>query len=54
MCGKSFMAGLGIGMAAGAALEAVMMPKKKGMKCGSGKMMRNIGDIIDNIAGMIG
>ena len=31
MCGKSFMTGLGIGMAAGAMLEAVMMPKKKGM-----------------------
>ncbi len=52
MCGKSFMTGLGIGMAAGAMLEAVMMPKKKG-KCGSGKMMRNIGDIIDSIAGMM-
>ena len=52
MCVKSFMAGLGVGMAAGAVLEAVMMPKKKG-KCASGKMMRSIGDIIDNIAGML-
>ncbi len=53
MCGKSFMAGLGVGMAAGAMLEAAMMPKKKSMKCTSGKMMRSIGDIIDNIAGML-
>ena len=52
MCGKSFMAGLGIGMAAGAVLEAVMMPKKKG-KCASGKMMHSIGDIVDSIAGMM-
>ena len=53
MCGKSFMTGLGIGMAAGAMLEAVMMPKKKGMKCASGKMMRSIGDVVDSIAAMM-
>ena len=27
---------------------------KKTLKCGSGKMMKTIGDIIDNISGMIG
>lgn len=53
MCGKSFMAGIGIGMAAGAMLEVMMMPKKRSMKCASGKMMHSIGDIIDNIAGMM-
>ena len=53
MCGKSFMTGLGIGMAAGAMLEAVMMPKKKGMKCASGKMMHSIGDVVDSIAAMM-
>ena len=53
MCGKSFMTGLGIGMAAGAMLEAVMMPEKKGMKCASGKMMHSIGDVVDSIAAMM-
>ena len=47
------MTGLGIGMAAGAMLEAVMMPKKKGMKCASGKMMHSIGDVVDSIAAMM-
>ena len=53
MCGKSFMTGLGIGMAAGAMLEAIMMPKNKGSKCTSGRMMHSIGDIIDNISDML-
>ncbi|MDD6189485.1 MAG: hypothetical protein PUB32_07915 [Clostridiales bacterium] len=54
MYGRSFAMGVGIGLAAGALLSVAMMPKKKTLKCGSGKMMKTIGDIIDNISGMIG
>ena len=43
-----------IGLAAGAVLSAAMMPRKKSMKCTGGRMARAIGDIIDNVAGIIG
>ena len=54
MYGKSFAMGMGIGLAAGAVLSAAMMPRKKSMKCTGGRMARAIGDIIDNVAGIIG
>lgn len=54
MYGKSFAMGVGIGLAAGAVLGAAMMPKKKMLGCGSGKFMKSLGNIIDNISCMIG
>lgn len=54
MYGKSFAMGVGVGLAAGAMLGAAMMPKKKMLKCGSGKFMKSLGDILDNISCMIG
>ena len=46
--------GVGLGLAAGAALSAAMMPRKKMSHCGSSKFMKGLGDIIDNISCMMG
>jgi len=51
MHGKSFVTGLGMGLAAGIALGAAMLPQKK--SAGS-RIMRMLSDVADNLSCMIG
>lgn len=53
MYGKSFVSGMGIGLAAGMVISAAMMPKKK-IKSASGKLFKILGDVVDNFSGMLG
>ena len=52
MCNQSFIWGIGIGMAAGAAAAMVMMPsampKHKKVKRAAEKAMRTIGEAVEN------
>ncbi len=51
MQGKAFLKGMGIGLAVGATVTAVIAPidKKKVMKSGAGKAIRAIGEVMEHI-----
>ena len=51
MNGKSFVTGLGMGLAAGMAIGAAMMPQKK--SAGS-RIMKMLSDVADNLSCVIG
>jgi len=46
--------GIGIGMAAGAALGMIVVPKRRSKACAVGRALRAAGSIVDNIAGAVG
>ena len=48
----SFVKGMGIGMAAGAAVGMLVAPKKQ--KLTIGKALRSVGDVVDSVTGAIG
>ncbi len=48
----SFVKGMSIGMAAGAAIGMLVMPKKQ--KSTVGKALRSVGNVVDSVAGAIG
>ncbi|MBQ7737713.1 MAG: hypothetical protein IJT62_07765 [Oscillospiraceae bacterium] len=53
---KRFMTGLGIGMAAGATLSMVVMPRARrneGRKMVS-RALKNMGDVIDDVSAVFG
>ena len=51
MNGKSFVTGLGMGLAAGMAIGAAMMPQKK--SAGS-RIMKMLSDVADSLSCVIG
>ena len=53
MYGKSFITGMGLGLAVGMTVSVVMMPKKK-VKGPACKMMKVVGDIVDSVSDMFG
>lgn len=53
MYGKSFITGMGLGLAVGMTVSAVMMPKKK-VKGPACKMMKVVGNIVDSVSDMFG
>lgn len=53
MSSMSFIKGLTFGMAAGAAVTAVIMPSKKSKKSTIGKALRSAGDFVENLAGSV-
>ena len=54
MQSKTFLKGLGIGMAAGMAVALMAVPKKKGGKSMAGKAIKALGDIVDNVSDALG
>ena len=51
MNNSGFMRGIVIGLATGAVVSAVAMPKKHANKKTMGKALKTAGEIVDNIAG---
>lgn len=49
-----FAKGIGLGMLAGAALGAAMMPRKASMKKTAGKAMKSMGQAMDNLSDELG
>ena len=50
----SFFKGVGAGMAAGAVVTLVCMPKKKSGKSVAGKALKSVGEVIDGITEALG
>ena len=49
-----FLKGVGIGMAAGAALGMAMAPKKKtNLKKAAGRAIKTVGEVVENISAAI-
>ena len=53
MSNMSFFKGVTIGMAAGAAITAVVIPCKKNKKHAIGKALRTAGEFMENLAGNV-
>jgi len=50
-----FLKGMGLGMVAGAALGAAMMPKRKpSLKRAAGKAMKTVGQVMEDLSGDMG
>ena len=50
-----FLRGMGVGVLAGAAIGAVMMPKKKhSMKATAGKALKTVGEVMENLSDNMG
>lgn len=49
MMKMDFMTGVGVGMAAGAMVGMMMVPKKKTMKSITGKALKAAGEIVENL-----
>ncbi len=51
--GKTLAVGMGLGMAAGVALGVAAAPKKK-LRGPTGKLVKAIGSVVNDVANMIG
>ena len=51
--GKTFGGGMGLGLAAGVALGVAVTPKKK-LRGPTGKLVKAIGSVVNDVAAMIG
>lgn len=54
MMKHQFLQGIGLGMVAGSVLGMMAAPKKKSMKRTAEKMVRNLGEAVENISDTMG